>query len=157
MCRRVYLRFRHCPCELQSRVEECCFGSSDARCQEIKVTDKDNTTLQVNKNHFVRRPSRRGGRNTSPYHTCSPYHESPIDLDKYDKEMGRKLQKDGTGSADDDSHNNCSRDRGGKAVGSQCGKGNVKKAKPLHSRPLASGCAANFEIFGQAGLTSSLG
>ncbi|TGJ85683.1 hypothetical protein E0Z10_g3065 [Xylaria hypoxylon] len=75
----------------------------------------------------------------------SPYHESPIDLEKYDDEMNTTETTDKSNT---------------KHVGAACWPGDyewceINKVKKkqykngrLPSRPLATGCAANFEIFG---------
>ncbi|KAJ8130676.1 hypothetical protein O1611_g2953 [Lasiodiplodia mahajangana] len=69
----------------------------------------------------------------------SPYHESPVDLDKYDEEMR---------AASDKAKNACCVEGSDRAEGSKTKK---RKTDKLSSRPLATGSAANFKAFGGNG------
>ncbi|TRX88766.1 hypothetical protein FHL15_010336 [Xylaria flabelliformis] len=67
----------------------------------------------------------------------SPYHESPVDLEKYDDDMD-KLNADAACWVNGYD---------------QCRASEPKKPKTtskIRSRPLATGCAANFELFGDS-------
>ncbi|RWA05145.1 hypothetical protein EKO27_g9957 [Xylaria grammica] len=80
----------------------------------------------------------------------SPYHESPVDLDKYDDEMNTASTTDKSNSKSvgaacrPDRYERCGIDKTEKRG---------KSGKPAF-RPLATGCAANFEIFGAGDSTA---
>lgn len=82
------------------------------------------------------RHSSRNSRSNQRRHYISPYHESPVDLDKYDEEMNAA---DKSNAKDE-----------GWAVGRD--RREVKATKQRKNnksaaRPFTAGCAANFEIF----------
>ncbi|KAI0109197.1 hypothetical protein GGR51DRAFT_558557 [Nemania sp. FL0031] len=136
MCRQTYLRFHKCPCELKYKLEECPFGISDPRCHEVKVSlnDEDRGRNQYGRNRLQQR---RG--------YISPYHESPVDLDKYDAEMRAASEKA-------KAQNTCCVEGNERAEG---GKSKKRKTGKLSTRPLATGCAANFKTFGGNGAVTN--
>ncbi|KAI1115707.1 hypothetical protein F5Y14DRAFT_449818 [Nemania sp. NC0429] len=127
MCIQVYLRFEDCSCELQHR-GYCHWHQRWAAMRDQRSHRSGRNHLSPHHRH---KPCRRD---------ISPYHEIPVDLDKYDEEMNTTDKSNKLNAKDESS-----------TVSSDCsGAKAAKKTKNNKSppRPLATGCAANFEAFG---------
>ncbi|KAJ3566409.1 hypothetical protein NPX13_g7140 [Xylaria arbuscula] len=71
----------------------------------------------------------------------SPYHENPVDFDKYDDEINNAETTDKSNAS-----SGCqSKGRGKCEVSTK----KTKIPSKVPSRPLTTGCAADFEIFGK--------
>ncbi|KAJ2992752.1 hypothetical protein NUW58_g2061 [Xylaria curta] len=120
-------------CELRKKNVDCCYWHR--RWNAMRMKAFENAGRQDG-----RQDRRQSANNRLRTRYISPYHENPVDFEKYDREMN-KLNADRAcchEGRDDD-----------------CDKCAVSKAKQRKTvkpppRPLATGCAADFQIFGKS-------
>ncbi|KAI3338166.1 hypothetical protein F4824DRAFT_499497 [Ustulina deusta] len=139
MCQQIYLRFHDCPCQLRYRLDDRDYCHWHQKWNEMRNRAYNSGQWDTRNTSAQYRPLHR-----RQVWYISPYHESPIDLDKYDNEMK-------TTETTDKSNTKHTGARCWPDNDKQCETNMVKrmsKNSKAPSRPLSTGCAANFEIFG---------